>query len=314
MRREGIDLARTTLCGWVADVATALTPIGELLRRQVIAADYLQTDDTSVTVLGDEGRQLQGSTLDVSELSHHNTLYWGKLAMAIAPGDPASATDYSWMRKAGVTVAVPQAIKKPLENRVWYNYQGGGATGEGTVRRVSAIGRVLDDGTTQLTQLEYNSRGQMTKRIDPVGRETGYKYDTSGLDRLRVKQKNGASYDLLETRTYNAQHLPLTVRDAAGQTTTFTYNTAGQVLTVTNAKSDTTTYAYNTDGYLTAITGPVSGATTGYTYDALGRVRTVTDTDSYTLTYDYDTAGRRTRVTYPDSTYEETTCTSAWTR
>jgi transposase len=58
--REGIDLARTTLCGWVADVATALTPIGELLRREVVAADYLQTDDTSVTVLGDEGGSFKG--------------------------------------------------------------------------------------------------------------------------------------------------------------------------------------------------------------------------------------------------------------
>jgi transposase len=58
--REGIDLARTTLCGWVADVATALTPIGEQLRREVVAADYLQTDDTSVTVLGDEGGSFKG--------------------------------------------------------------------------------------------------------------------------------------------------------------------------------------------------------------------------------------------------------------
>jgi YD repeat-containing protein len=39
-------------------------------------------------------------------------------------------------------------------------------------------------------------------------------------------------------RTWNSQHQPLTVTDAAGQTTTFTYNTAGQVLAVTNAKGD----------------------------------------------------------------------------
>ncbi|PYQ88522.1 MAG: hypothetical protein DMG02_16640 [Acidobacteria bacterium] len=29
--RQGLDLSRTTLCGWVADVATALTPIGDEL-------------------------------------------------------------------------------------------------------------------------------------------------------------------------------------------------------------------------------------------------------------------------------------------
>jgi transposase len=58
--REGIDLARTTLCGWVADVATALTPIGDQVRREITAATYLQTDDTSITVLGDNGGSFKG--------------------------------------------------------------------------------------------------------------------------------------------------------------------------------------------------------------------------------------------------------------
>jgi transposase len=52
--REQIDLSRTTLCEWVAAVATALTPIGEQPRREITATDYLHTDDTSITVLADE--------------------------------------------------------------------------------------------------------------------------------------------------------------------------------------------------------------------------------------------------------------------
>ncbi len=58
--REGIDLPRSTLCGWVADVATALTPIGEQLRREITAADYLQTDDTTMTVLDEGGGSFKG--------------------------------------------------------------------------------------------------------------------------------------------------------------------------------------------------------------------------------------------------------------
>jgi transposase len=58
--RDGIDLARSTLCGWVADVATALTPIGDQLRREITAATYLQTDDTSVTVLDERGGSFKG--------------------------------------------------------------------------------------------------------------------------------------------------------------------------------------------------------------------------------------------------------------
>jgi transposase len=58
--RQGVDLSRSTLCGWVGDIATALTPIGDELRRQVTAATYLQTDDTSVTILEPSGGSRKG--------------------------------------------------------------------------------------------------------------------------------------------------------------------------------------------------------------------------------------------------------------
>jgi transposase len=58
--REQIDLSRSTLCDWVADVATALTPIGDQLRREITATDYLQTDDTPITVLDERGGSYKG--------------------------------------------------------------------------------------------------------------------------------------------------------------------------------------------------------------------------------------------------------------
>jgi transposase len=58
--REGVDLARATLCDWVADVAAALTPIGDQLRHEITAADYLQTDDTTVTVLEERRGSYKG--------------------------------------------------------------------------------------------------------------------------------------------------------------------------------------------------------------------------------------------------------------
>src|SRR5207247_52182 len=100
---------------------------------------------------------------------------------------------------------------------------------EGTVRRPVGIGHVLDDGTSETSTYVYNTRGRMTQAIDPVGRETDYVYDATGLDLLQTKQKRSGGFDILETRTFNSQHLPLTITDAAGQTTTHTYNAAGQV-------------------------------------------------------------------------------------
>ena len=66
-----------------------------------------------------------------------------------------------------------------------------------------------------------------TKEIDPLGRETVYVYGNNnvpdanpttgeGIDLLQVKRKNGGSYDVLASYTYNAQHQPLTITDARG--------------------------------------------------------------------------------------------------
>ncbi|HEV3214090.1 MAG TPA: IS66 family transposase [Vicinamibacterales bacterium] len=58
--RQGVDLSRATLCGWVAEVAAALTPIGDQLRHEVTAAHYLQTDDTPVTILDERQGSIKG--------------------------------------------------------------------------------------------------------------------------------------------------------------------------------------------------------------------------------------------------------------
>jgi len=58
--RHGVTLAPSTLCDWVADVATALAPIGTQLRREITASAYLQTDDTPITVLDRGGGSFKG--------------------------------------------------------------------------------------------------------------------------------------------------------------------------------------------------------------------------------------------------------------
>ena len=50
-KRHGLDLPRSTLVGFVAQVAQVLEPIVLELKRQVLLSDYLQTDDTSVVTL-----------------------------------------------------------------------------------------------------------------------------------------------------------------------------------------------------------------------------------------------------------------------
>ncbi len=52
----------------------------------------------------------------------------------------------------------------------------------------SKTARVLEDGTTQLSQASYNDQGNVTSRTDPLGRQTTYVYAANGIDLLEVRQ------------------------------------------------------------------------------------------------------------------------------
>jgi RHS repeat-associated protein len=253
-----------------------------------------------------------------NSLKAYVSVYWDKLAMSLAEGDPNKAVVTKFAHHTTLDLSTYHIVaeKKPLENRVWYAFDGNqGAHYVGPLGRPSKIARVLDDGSSQIYRYEYNSRGMVTRYTDPVGRETLYQYDTNEIDLLNVRQKNPESpggYDLLATYTYNSQHLPLSATGSSGHNTTFTYNADGQLATMTTperagiTENRTTTYSYDEDGYLETVSEPATGATTSYTYDSCGRLDTVTDSDDYTLTSDYDALDRVTKITYPDSIYIET--------
>lgn len=242
-----------------------------------------------------------------------NTFYWDKKAYREAAGDYTRARIYHWLHdyNPGLASAVLESEKQPLENRVCYTYPNqtwAGGVNPGMIGKPAKIGRVLDDSSPQIHQYEYNPLGNVTKQVDPSGRTTSYRYDTNLIDLLEVRQTAGVN-EVLSTRTYNAQHLPITVVDSSAHTNRYTYNAVGQLLTVTNSRNETTTFNYDANGYVLSIDGPLPGTddTTVFTYDGYGRIRTITDSEGYTLTYDYDALDRRTRTTYPDGTYEENT-------
>ncbi len=262
-------------------------------------------------VYGTEPVVPAGMNLVNGYCNFRNTFFWDKKAMREAPGDYTRARITHWLHKlsdSNVASGIKESEKAPLENRVWYNYPGqaaGGGFTEGTSGLPSAIGRVLDDGTTQLAKVEYNDYGKVTKTIDPVGRTTTCTYDTNLVDLLQVGQLVGTNTQVLGKFTYNSVHLPLTAVDAVGKTNFFGYNSYGKLTAITNTLNQTVTLSFDTNGYLTNILGSIPGSTTSFTYDGYGRVRTVTDSEGYTITSDYDNLNRVTKVTYPDTTYTQ---------
>ena len=196
-----------------------------------------------------------------------------------------------------------ESEKSPLEGMIWYGYAGQPtAYYPGTLSKPTQIGRVLSDGSTQLTNYTYNAQGNVTEKIDPDGRETLYTYAPNGIDVVAIQQQDGSGLDTIAQYTYNTQHEPLTYTDAAGKTTTYAYNARGQRTSVRDPLGNTTTYTYNSDGYLVSVTDALGHTQRRFTYDAYGRVATITDSRGYIQRYHYDTLNRITQITYPDGT------------
>ena len=249
-------------------------------------------------------------------LEYRNTFHWDKHAYALAAGDYTKARIthfHHWVTNSNETAHSVESVKLPLENRVWFEYPGqtGDTYYSGAYDKPSAVARVHDDGTSQVTTLTYNALGNVTSAADPLGRVTQFVYDANNIDLLGVKQKTSATaYSTIAQFTYNSQHRPLTYTDAAGQVTTYAYNAAGQLTQVTNALNQIAKYEYDGSGYLTLIVNPNNQTAASFTYDSFGRIATRTDSEGYTVSFAYDALDRPTKELFPDGT----TRTYAFTR
>jgi RHS repeat-associated protein len=271
--------------------------------------------------------------------AYRNSFYWDQNATAMNPPthdsdcncdvyDFTKAKLTEWLHYDGGTCSnIKEREKRPLENAVYYFYQGQSDTVFAGVNGFpTKVARVLDDGSTQLWQYSYNPIGKVTQAIDPTNRVTSYFYPGNNIDLQYVYQRNpagtsidpsGAHADLIASYTnYNSLHEPGTATDAAGQPTYNTYNSFGQITMVQNARNDVTSYVYSDgtisgvpNGYLASITSPTfngSQASTSFTYDGANRVQSATNSpDNYTITNDYDNLDRPTTITYPDGTTQQ---------
>ena len=252
-------------------------------------------------------------------LNARDTFYWDKHAWAQVGENYGMARIRHWDHLASntnITSDTLESVKYPLENRIWYAHPGQPTTGlgagvSGTDEAPSAIARVLDDGSTQLTQVQYNGIGNISAYTDPAGRQAQMQYAANQVDVMAVQQNTAAGLANVAQFTYNAHHQPLTYTDAAGQKTTYTYNSAGQKLTETNALGQTTSYTYNALGYLTSVVNANKKKVLSLAYDAAGDVSVSTDSEGHAVIFKYDALDRVISETYPDKTTRTFTYTTS---
>jgi len=247
-------------------------------------------------------------------LTYRNSFHWDKSAYIAANCTDTGGCDYTKARirhfvhmpGSSIKGTALESEKQPLENRVWYTYPGqSGSTGTlyaGTYAQPSAIGRVLDDGSPQISEYGYDASGNLTQETDPFGRTTYYSY-SDGINLAAVSQadEDGAR-TILAQYIYNKQRRPVFFTDGSGQTSRFEYNAAGQVTALTNALGEKTTYQYDAAANLTSVTNANNEMAATYTYDESNRVLSFTDSEGWSVSYEYDDADRLTKITYPDGT------------
>jgi RHS repeat-associated protein len=252
-----------------------------------------------------------GSTGDQpnSYMYNRNTFIWNPVQYAAATAngglDYTKAKLIHWLHiRNDATLSasrVVESIKEPLEKRVWYIYPNQpDPIFVGSSDTPIQIGRILDNGSSQVRTFSYNPVGNVTSYTDPAGRKTTYAYDPSGIDLLSVTNASGGGQ--LLAATYNSAHRPTAITGANGATTSYAYNAGGQPTRITDALGNVSTYGYEAGGYLTSVQGPVSGNTYVFTRDGAGRISSATDPAGSRVSYTYDNADRPVSATFPDGT------------
>jgi transposase len=75
--RQGVELSRQTMCGWMADCAELVDPLYELMKQRTLGSKVVQTDDTPVPVLDPELPRTRTGRIwtYVGDAAHPYTVY-----------------------------------------------------------------------------------------------------------------------------------------------------------------------------------------------------------------------------------------------
>jgi YD repeat-containing protein len=141
-----------------------------------------------------------------------------------------------------------------------------------------------------VTRFEYTGSGSWPTRIQfPDGAERRIEYNSFG-DVIRKIDENGHELRF----EYDAARRLTRMVNAGGFESILTYE-GSNVASVTDSQGRVTSYDYDAVGRLTSVTDPIGGVSR-YEYDAVGMLIRETDPLGRPITYTYDEVGNRTSI------------------
>ena len=134
----------------------------------------------------------------------------------------------------------------------------------------------------------YDSRGNLLRHEDDLGKLAEYSYDARGLA-LTSRDGNYSPTHLSESSSaYDpVSGFRVSSTDPYGKTTTYQTTELGWVKSATNPRDETVTNEFDINGQIIRRTNPL-GHTTSATYDAIGRQTSTTDARGQKSESQYD--------------------------
>ena len=155
----------------------------------------------------------------------------------------------------------------------------------------------ITNNLSQVQSYEYNTHGNLTRSVSPMGEAINYSRDNAGnvLTKTNAKSEVTAySYDLFNRL--------LSVTTPSNQTTTYSYLPTGELTQILAPNSNVTTFEYNSMGRLSRKISP-KGQITQLAYDQNGNVVQEIDPMGQVKTYEYNLVDQLVRKVLPDNEY-----------
>ncbi|TCP52650.1 intein/RHS repeat-associated protein [Tumebacillus sp. BK434] len=158
----------------------------------------------------------------------------------------------------------------------------------------NADGKVTSLTTPQgTTTMEYDAKGNMTRRVEPLGRETRIQYHAVFDKPIRIVQPGDAVWEY----TYTDRGAVQSVKEPSGKVTNNEVSWFWQVvLSRTDNAERVTTFDYNDYAELSDMTDP-KGQVTSFVYDNSNRLKEVHYPGGKKLTLEYQGGNRKPSVT-----------------
>jgi RHS repeat-associated protein len=270
---------RTRLAGTSDAVTTAFT-YDSTFNQLTSVTDPL---NHTTTIGYDSQGRLQSTT---DPLNHQATFTTNSAGQVLTATNALSKTT-----TFGYDLGVLFSVQTPL--------------GHMQTRFVDAAGRVVavTDAAGSVARFQYDSYDQLTKIIDPTGRETGFTYDGNG-NVLTLTDARGTT----TTWTYDNMDRIATRTDPLTRQESFGYDLNGNLRSWTDRKGQVTTYQFDAldrqafVGFGTTGTPATYTSTIATTYDAGDRATAIVDSVSGTITRTFDLLDRLTEEQTPEGT------------